>query len=218
MVLIGSSLFFSQPTFAEPAPFDVYGGEIGFDVVRDGDLVGQHVTKFSHEESGMIIESRMNMSIAFLSVPVYTFDYRSVEIWLGGALSYLDVVIVDGSDHIKISSLPNPDGLTVNTPSGTYSVNSPIISTNHWNVNVVKQSRVLNTLTGNINQVKISNRGEERIAVKGSFILATRYDYSGELTDTSVWYDANGRWSKLKFKARDGSTVEYICNTCGNDP
>jgi len=66
--------------------------------------------------------------------------------------------------------------------------------------------------------VKIMNKGKERIAVKGGSVMATRYDYSGELTNTSVWYDAKGRWSKLEFKARDGSTVEYICNTCESQP
>jgi hypothetical protein len=218
IIFVSVVLLFSQPTFSEPAPFDVYGGKVGFDVVRDGELVGQHVTTFTHDVSGMVIESRMNMSITFLTIPVYSFDYRSVEKWSGGALSHLDVVIEDGSDHIKISSLPKAEGLKVKTPSGTYYVDTPIISTNHWNVDVVKKSRVLNTLTGNINQVKITNRGEERIPVKGSSVLATRYDYSGELTDTSVWYDAMGRWSKLEFKARDGSTVEYICNTCESEP
>ena len=218
IALVSIALLAFTPAYSEPKPFDGYDSKIGFDVVRNGEVVGQHVTAFSHEGSDLIVESKMNLEITFLGVPVYSFDYRSLEKWSDGVLSHIDVDIKDGADQIKISSLLNTKELTIIAPSGTFRVGGPIISTNHWNEDVVRQSRVLNTLTGKINQVKISNRGEERIPVKGSYVLATRYDYSGELTDTSVWYDARGRWSKLKFKARDGSTVEYICNTCERDP
>lgn len=218
IALVSVALLISQPAYSEPASFDEYDNKIGFDVVRDGELVGHHMTMFSHEESEMIVDSQMNMKITFLTIPIYSFNYRSIEKWSDGVLTYLDVAVKDGPDQIKISSLQNSEGLTIKAPSGTYRVNNPIISTNHWNADVVKKSRVLNTLTGNINQVKISNKGEERIPVKGGSVLANRYDYSGELMDTSVWYDAKGRWSKLEFKARDGSTVEYICNTCKSEP
>jgi hypothetical protein len=215
---VSIALLAIQPAYSEPKLTDGYDNKIGFDVVRDGEVVGQHVTAFSHEGLNLIVESKMNLEITFLSVPVYTFDYRSLEKWSDGVLSYLEVDIKDGADQIKISSLRNTEGLTIIAPSGTFRVRGPIISTNHWNADVVRQSRVINTLTGKINQVKFSNRGEERIPVKGGYVLATRYDYLGELTDTSAWYDAMGRWSKLEFKARDGSTVEYICNTCEPEP
>ena len=218
IALMCIGLLISQPTYSEPITNGMYDNMIGFDVVRDGELVGQHVTTFSREGPNLIVESRMNMNITFLTIPVYSLDYRSIEKWSDGALIHLDVAVKDGVDQIKIFSLPDSEGLTIKAPSGIYNIDSPIITTNHWNADVVRQGRVLNTLTGNINQVTISNRGEEQILVKSSTVLATRYDYSGELTDTSVWYDSKGRWSKLKFKARDGSTVEYICNTCETIP
>ena len=218
IALVSIALLAFQPAYSGPKPTDGYDNKIGFDVVRNGEVVGQHVTAFSHEGLDLIVESKMNLEITFLSVPVYTFDYRSLEKWSDDVLFHLEVDIKDGADQIKISSLLNTEGLTIIAPSGTYKVRGPIISTNHWNADVVKQSRVINTLTGKINQVKFSNGGEERIPIKGGYVLATRYDYLGELTDTSVWYDAKGRWSKLKFKARDGSIVEYICNTCEPEP
>jgi hypothetical protein len=216
MTLLFITLLISLPAFSEPIPIEAYDEEIGFDVVRNGELVGQHVTKFSREDSELIVDSQMNMSITFLGIPIYTFNYRSIEKWSDEVLIHLDVVVNDGADETKIYSLESSKGLTINAPSGTYRIDTPIISSNHWNADVVKQSRVLNTLTGNINQVKILNKGVQKIVIKGGSVLATRYDYMGELTDTSVWYDSKRRWSKLEFKARDGSTIEYICNTCEN--
>ena len=214
IVLMVITLLAVQPAYSQMRPIDEYNNKIGFDVVRNGEVVGQHATTFLHEGLDLTVESKMNLKITLLGIPVYSFDYVSVEKWSDGVLSRLDVDVEDGADQIKISSLLNAEGLSIISPSGTFTVRGPIISTNHWNAEVVKQSRVLNTLTGKINQVKLISKGEERIPIKDGHIVATRYDYSGELTDTSVWYDSQGRWSKLEFKGRDGSTVEYICNTC----
>ena len=203
-----------QPANSLTKPALEYGGKIGFDVVRNGEVVGSHVTTFLQEDTELTVDSKMNLKIKFLGISIYSFDYRSLEKWSKGVLSSLDVNIKDGAEKISVSAQLGEQGLNVISPSGTYVISGPIISTNHWNADVLIQDRVLNTLTGKINKVKLINKGRESIPIKGGTILATRYDYTGELEDTSVWYDAKGRWSKLEFKARDGSMVEYICNTC----
>ena len=207
-------LMIVQPAYSQTKSTIEYDSTLGFDVIRNGEVVGSHVTTFLHEGPELTVESRMGLNIKFLGIPIYSFDYWSLEKWSEGVLSNLDVEVKDGSEQISVSALMGKDGLIVMSPSGTYVVREPIISTNHWNSDVLTQKRVLNTLTGKINQVKLINKGKERISIKDSTILATRYDYTGELKDTSVWYDSDGQWSKLEFKARDGSTIEYICNTC----
>jgi hypothetical protein len=44
-------------------------------------------------------------------------------------------------------------------------------------------------------------------------IKATEFVYDGELK-TNAWYDKQGRWVGLQFKARDGSTITYRCMNC----
>jgi hypothetical protein len=44
-------------------------------------------------------------------------------------------------------------------------------------------------------------------------VMATRYAYHGDL-ETEVWYDDFGRWVKMRFAGRDGSTIEYVCTLC----
>ena len=45
-------------------------------------------------------------------------------------------------------------------------------------------------------------------------ILATKDEYSGDIS-TLVWYSDHGNWVKMKFKASDGSDIEYKCIECG---
>ena len=199
---------------SEISPHNLYGNKIEFDVIRDGQKVGQHTTRFQTKEDNLIVETQMNIKVKIFSIPIYTFNYESTEVWSDDILTNLDVLILDGTERKIINAFSTISGLSIQGPSGNAMFAGPIIPTNHWNVNVVKENQVLNTLTGEINQVQITNKGSQNISVKNGNLKAIRYDYTGDLKDTSVWYDDKGRWVKLQFIARDGSTISYICNTC----
>jgi hypothetical protein len=199
---------------SEVSPFNLYGDKIEFDVIRDGEKVGLHTTRFLTRQNSKIIETRMGMEVTVFSIPIYSFAYEATEIWENGQMTKLDVVVLDGSDRKTIKATSITDGFSIKGPSGNFIFPGTVISTNHWNANVVNTRRVLNTLTGAINRVQITRKGIERIYLKNGNLLATRYDYSGDLNNTSAWYDNEGRWVKLQFIARDGSTISYVCNTC----
>jgi hypothetical protein len=81
----------------------------------------------------------------------------------------------------------------------------------------LSQKHVLNTLNGEISRVRIASQGRERIQAEGRWIEATRYQYSGDI-DTTVWYDDVGRWVKMRFTAKGGSVIDYVCARCGLSP
>jgi len=78
---------------------------------------------------------------------------------------------------------------------------------------VVKQNQVLNTITGLINEVSIRDNGFEKVSTERGMINATKYTYTGQL-ETTVWYDQQGRWVKMEFSGKDGSTITYKCKKC----
>ena len=193
---------------------DRYNGSIEFDVVREGKVVGEHITTFKQEGKTLLVSSRMKLDTFLLFIPVYGFDYKAEEKWMNNRLEQIEVAVLDGSDKLNFSATHRDNNLHVERGEERYTLPSPIISTNHWNADVVKTNKVLNTLTGNINNVQINQMGREKVKILNGEIEATRYDYQGDLTDTSVWYDDQNRWVKLRFKARDGSLIDYRCRTC----
>lgn len=207
-------MLLSAPAGALSDIGDLYGDEIAFDVLRKGDVVGEHVTTFQKQGDEVVVNSRMNIDIMALFFPLYAFEYRSKEVWKGDRLTALDVRVLDGSDKTAFSAKRENELLDVTAPDKPYQVSGSLFTTNHWNSEVVKDRRVLNTLTGNINIVAVKKIGRENVDVVGGTLNATRYDYTGDLKDTSVWYDDQGRWVKLRFKARDGSMIDYRCRTC----
>jgi len=205
-----------QRAFATPDVTQIYGDTIEFDVLREGKVVGEHITAFEKERGRLSVKSKMELEIFLLFIPVYSFSYQAEETWVDDGLNKLNVNVLDGTERVAFSANRQDDKLEVVKAEQSYLIDAPIISTNHWNVNVVGQNRVLNTLTGNINNVTIIKQGREPVETSKGSIEATRYDYQGDLKDTSVWYDDQGRWVKLRFKARDGSIIDYRCRTCAS--
>lgn len=212
VLLVG--MFWGTSVASAFSPIEIYGDRLEFSVLRDGKVVGAHVTEFRQVEDELYVTSHMTIDIFLLFIHVYGLKYQTVEKWKSAELVSLDVKVVDGGDQLKFSAQRHQDILTVKLEDRSYDIGANVLSTNHWNVDVVDDRQVLNTLTGNLNNVQITAMGEETIAVQGGNLTANRYDYSGDLQDTSVWYDDQGRWVKLRFKARDGSAIEYFCLTC----
>ena len=202
-------------TIPDRDPLQLYGNEIVFDVIKTGDKVGTHRVNFSRKETGdLAVETRFQLTMTFLTIPIYEFLYRSRSVWRKGLLQDLAVEISDGGEESKIRALPKGAGLSVSGPHGDVQVSQPVYPTNHWNADVLSQTRVLNTLNGKISQVKIVDTGRETIRAEGAMIAARKFQYSGDI-DTTVWYDDAGRWVKMRFTAKNGSIVEYECTKCG---
>lgn len=106
------------------------------------------------------------------------------------------------------------EGLRITTAAGSKVVAPGIYPTTHWNPGVLGASRVLNTISGKVTEVDLIPMGEEQVMVEGRSVTARRFRYTGEI-QPDVWYDADGRWVKMRFNAKDGSTIESVCERCG---
>ena len=194
-------------------PLKLYGKSHEFSVLRDGIPVGRHIVSFSKEGEAVRARSTFNVKITFLGFSLYQFDYRSEALWNAGKLRTIDIRIDDDSTQSNFNAMQQGDIFKVNEEIRGITSDSGVYPTNHWNKNVLAQTSVFNTLTGKMNFVTITRAGEETVAVRGGTVRATRYVYDGELKLVS-WYDNNGRWVKMKFKAKDNSDMVYFCETC----
>ncbi len=196
-----------------PDPVALYGKEILFDVRRNGENVGFHSVLFDQKGPAVSVRSLFQLEIRFLFVTAYRYRYESNEYWQEGKLLRLHSRVDDDGDKFVISAEHQPPFFQISGPDGRIETAQFLYPTTHWNAAVIQKQSVLNTLTGQINQVSIFPSAREKIETERGPVWATRYVYSGDL-DTEVWYDADGRWVKMKFKGRDGSDIEYVCRRC----
>lgn len=202
-----------KPVAPAVDPVALYGTEIYFDVFREGEKVGFHRARFSKSGADLVVDSRFQLQIDVLFFTAFRYLYTSEGRWRRGQLESLKASVNDDGATSALEASKTGDSMMLKNAEGTVIVEAPLFPTNHWNAAVLSQSRVLNTLTGRVNNVRIVPRRREPVPTERGDVMATHHAYTGELA-TEVWYDDAGRWVKMRFKARDGSTIEYICRRC----
>jgi hypothetical protein len=196
-------------------PFALYDGEIVFDVYRKRNRVGEHRVTFGRDADRLTVSAHFTLAVKVLFVKAYTFDYRATETWQGTSLIGMSATNDDNGKLTVVSAKPEGDLFRIDGPRGSILASSWMFPTNHWNRGQANASVILNTLTGQLANVTIERRGIDRVETATGTFDAEHFVYTGDLRDTDVWYDSEGRWVKMAFKARDGSRIEYRCRRCG---
>jgi len=190
-----------------------YGKRIEFDVLRDGKLVGEHVTTFALTADGLEVHLRMELGVTLLFIPVYRFEYESQSVWCGENLAKLSARTLDGGENTLTEVEPAAGALVVRHEGREQQVAENLIPTDHWNPQVLQRSQVLNTITGRVNTVQIARCTSHSALVAAAAPGGSCYEYSGDL-EARVWYDESMRWVGLEFAGRDGLEIVYVCRDC----
>ncbi len=190
---------------AGPAP----DAHLDFTVTRNNGVIGHEQIDRTLRDGATTVSIRTEIVVRFLLVPVYRFEQASSEVWRQGHL-------------VSLSSDTNDDGtnhtLRVQAKGGVLEVDGDgkrsqapetIIPASLWNEDIVKQSTVLNTITGAKMSVNVTDRGDETISSRGTQVRAHHYTLSGDLK-RDLWYDASGTLVQVAFKAKDGSDILYV--------
>jgi hypothetical protein len=196
-------------------PATLYGGDLVFDVMRKGTKIGEHRASFERNGDELTVRTKFNLAIDVLFFNAYSFEYDSTEIWRNGALVAMTANVDDNGKITKISARTEDDLFKVDGPKGTDIGTSWVFPTNHWHRGQANSKSILNTITGRFSQVEVVNKGIERVVTAQGTVDADHFEYTGQLRDTEVWYEPGNRWVKMRFKARDGSWIEYKCRQCG---
>ena len=193
----------------------LYPKGLTFDVIRKDDVVGRHTVTFKYIGSAELqVNSVLNLKITVLSIPIYRYQYTSNSTWKSGRMIRLQADQDDNGSVSRVSALIEKNFFVIKGPENKIKTAKFLFPTNHWHAGVVGEKEVLNTLTGNIANVRISPGPTERILAQDQLITATPYRYTGDI-ETTVWYDRDGRWVKMAFIAKGGTHMKYYCVECG---
>ena len=193
-------------------PFRLYGDEIAFDVERDGDVVGNYTISFTRTDQGVLAEAKVDVDVSLLFVPIYSLRYHARELWSDGELQSIEAFTDDDGDLIHLQATRDSDGLQVQTNNGAYETPA-VLPISHWNAALLEGGPLLNGMTGEVDEVEVFDQGLDTVSTRNGSLRARHYLYSGDLNG-EIWYDEDGRWVKLRFRAKDGSMIDYICRQC----
>jgi hypothetical protein len=212
---VGAALCAAVPARADgpPDPTPLYGSEIVFSVMRKGSEIGQHRVLFTREDGALVVRSLLDLAVKFLGVTVYRYKYSAREVWRDGKLMLLESAVNDDGKAAKVEAEAEAGKIAVSGPAGRALIVPPILPSTHWDPQVIGAGRLLNTLDGKIDRIRLVPEGTDSVPVGTGSREATHYVWTGDIKAES-WYDAAGHWLKLRFNGKDGTPIDYVCKRC----
>lgn len=191
----------------------LYGEEIAFDVYRNGTLVGEQTVDFSTQKDELAVDINFHLTVKALYITFYKMTYSSKSLWQDGNLVSLTARTDRNGDKTAVDARAKGSNLIGNGPAGEFSTPLGIYPTDHWNAGVIGSTKLVNTINGRVNDIRLVPVGPDKIKTNQGVVDATHYKYQGEIKN-DVWYDAAGRWVHMSFFGDDGSLIEFRCRQC----
>lgn len=186
-----------------------YGAVTRYEITRKGKKIGNHEVRFSRNGDRLNVSVESRIRVTMLKIPVYTFHYVCEEIWTDDQLISVTGTTTENQTVTKVSMSNDDTGSHLIRAAEPKSVDRLHFASNHWNANVIGSQRIFNTITGKENVIAMQSMGEEQIKTGRGVIATDHYRIAGEI-QADVWYDKNLVWSRLAFKGKDGSEIDYL--------
>jgi hypothetical protein len=209
--ILAATLFFTAALPARPAAAaQAVPQTLDFDIAHDGDVVGHHRVTFRQDGDRLVVHSELKIEVEALFLTVYRFQQTRDEVWRDGQLIALASTADDDGTPRDIKGAAGPNGMKVTSGKDSWTLPAESVPASFWNVSMVTaRGPLVDALSGKVLDERVVKLGQETIKAGGRTIVATHYRLEADCP-RDVWYDASGRWVKMRAIARDGSVAEWV--------
>ena len=190
LLAVGLALIAAPAWPAEPA-----GRRLGFAVFRNGAHVGEHHMAFAGDAAAPVATTEVEMAVKLGPIVAYRYRHHAVERWTGGRFSSLETTTDANGRAQRVSARRGASGVAIETGKNRLVGPSDASPLTHWNP-VAFAGPLFNPQEGKMLKVAATRTSARQWSVRGE----------AEIDD---FYDAEGVWSGLKGRLKDGSTMEY---------
>lgn len=181
-----------------------------FRVLLDDREIGFHRFEIADTSEGRKLETEASFDVRILFVNAFRYRHRNVEIWNDGCLSRVSAVTDRNGERLEVFGERRAPGFAVVTADGEQSLPECVSTFAYWNPSILEASRLLNTQTGEYEDVEASYEGDDRVRIGDLDVEAERYRLGTKAGDITLWYaKGDRRWLKLEAPARGGRTLRY---------
>ncbi|NVK00998.1 MAG: hypothetical protein HWE12_05605 [Oceanospirillaceae bacterium] len=186
-----------------------YSSDVSYEVFRNSKPVGRYSIKFSPSDETLKVAVEMQIETKIFGLFSYDYLYQATEVWRADELESLDVRMLTNGDEETIRAVRQGEQLAlVDTNGKQRELPAQLLTTHHWLDDILSQPQVLNTLNGKISRLDVKRESESVWLIGQESVNVVGYRLGGDLENTLSWYDQQGLWRGMSFKAKDGSTIE----------
>ena len=213
-----------------------------FEVRLDGKPIGTHRFVVEGEPGARTVRSLARFDVKLLGLTVFRYRHEASERWRGDCLQAIQSRTDDDGKPAEVNKTFNARGPSTTSPSpapaksGAPSPQAPSTSTStsaeaeaetdclmsyaYWHPELVRQQRLLNPQTGEVDEVRIERLPDASLAVAGREVEAMRWRLTAtppaaagkpaERQQLTLWRDrSDGRWIGLDAVVKGGRVLSY---------
>jgi hypothetical protein len=180
-----------------------------FQVYLDNKPIGWHAFRVEQDGPVTSVETEARFDVKILFITAYRYRHRNVEQYDGTGLLSIDAY-TDANG--KKSVIRGERGEAYFRLTGGVADKLPVDlkAFCYWTPSILEESRLLNSQTGEYEEVEIIERGESVISYRGESIPARQFDIMVKGLPVSIWYSIDdNRWLALESLTKKGRVLRY---------
>jgi hypothetical protein len=180
-----------------------------FRVFLDDKEIGYHKVRLTPEEDGRRVSVEAKFDVKFFFITAYRYDHQTEEFWEGACLRDIQSRTDNNGEQLFIRKQPEGNNFTLETHDGQQELQGCVRSFAYWDPELLKTSRLLNTQTGEYQDVEIIELGNNPIEIDGRLVEAVQYRLMIEGRSIDLWYTPEMDWLALKSMTEGGYRLSY---------
>jgi len=181
-----------------------------FEVFLDDKPIGFHEFALDGSEGRYTLTTRASFDVKILFINAFRYRHENVETWQDGCLTGISARTDNNGEALTVEGEIEADRFVVTSAVGNDVLPSCVKSFAYWNPDILTADRLLNSQTGEFEDVDIVFEERELLAVDGRDIEADRYALTTNEKTIRLWYSAAGqRWLALEAPAKGSRKIRY---------
>lgn len=181
-----------------------------FRVMLDDRPIGYHRVNVSKEQNRKTVHTEANFDVRILFIPVYSYEHETQESWVDNCLVGINSSTDDNGDDYFINSELSEQVLTLETQDGMTSLKGCVRTFAYWDVELLNSDRLLNTQTGEYEDVEITDMGTGVLSFDGKEVEARQFRLVAKNMAIDLWYTKNMHWLALESVTESGAVLRYL--------
>ncbi len=188
-----------------------------FDVYLDDKAIGYHNFEVANQGARTVLETEAEFDVKFLFVTAFRYKHSNTEIWSDGCLDELYATTDNNGELLTVTGAEESKAFEVSSKRGEQTLSGCVRSFAYWNPDILEADRLLNSQTGEYEDVDVQLEGEDLIKVAGQEVVANRYRVSVSRGDIFLWYTKSDKtWVALDAPAKGKRRIRYQATDISN--
>jgi Family of unknown function (DUF6134) len=201
-----ASLIASCASLIATSALATTAGRTEFEILMNGRSVGSHAVSVT--TSGATATANIAINMRGRVGPIsFSYAHRCREVWNGDQLTSASCNDNMNDDPKTIEITRAGAIFNIRGPAYTGTAPGTTLPSSWWRAATVRQTRLINSTSGKVENIRVTTVGAEQVSVAGTNINATKYRLRGGVSN-DMWYDSAGRWVKTAFSF-GGQRFEY---------